>query len=211
MVNKSGRSVALKMLALVSVLAGVVSVTSCSEDGASIKPKILMFNYSVQTVADPGAVATALRDGENEVGEHISADPCNFTADFTTAVGVSGDARIPDFRMSGVPGQEGANLSISASGPGNLATTNSPACGTVDAFAISIGSSSTTINLGESINAAGAEVTIGGVTFDTGNGFFSATLNSFDRSSGYKTGEFEFMARASNDASVFVVGTFASR
>ena len=163
---------------------------------------------SVEQTGDPGAIVSSLASGATDIEDHMPANPCNFLADFS-ATNAAGISRAPDLIFNGQPGQTGANVAIVSVNPANSNTSNPPNCGSVDEIQIFIGSLNTALNLGSPTNETSAEVKISGQQFSTANGFFKASLDSFDTSDDYMTGQFDFVARASGNTFVLVTGSYA--
>ena len=173
------------------------------EPDSPTRIQILTFNYDVQDLPNSAAVAAALADGTRNIGEFMPASACVFAANFSVEPN-------PDFNLNGLPGQVGANLSIVSTNPTNASSSNPAGCPEIEEFVIYLGSTETTLDLGVPQNQSYAEFTIGGDSFSTQSaGYMSASLDAFDATDNYMTGQFEFLARQPGASSVIIRGNFS--
>lgn len=192
----------VKLLVRATACVSMVAAAACTLPG-SPQPQVLTFNYRVFNVADAGALAAALASGSTSLQAQLGPAPCNFTASFQRPR--------PDLRVSTVLGGQGFTVSIAGAGLTNLGTTNPPGCLQVRDLALALGSTSSTLTIGQIATA-----TSGSLSFDDGSTlgnpvFFRATVNGYNPSTGRTHGNFGFVSNASYGATRIVVaeGSFA--
>jgi hypothetical protein len=197
-------------------LAGfaLVLLNGCSlfGGGPAPEPQIFAFNYSVQsmTAAERGTLIGDLDSGGADIDDVIPANPCNLTADFTPrpAPGGAGAPTVDavTVSISGAAGDSGFNIAANSVGPGNLTTTNVAGCQTVDEFEFFAGGQNVVWAIGGEIDKTSFTVGLNGETF--ASAYFKARLTGY-RSSGYTTGEFDFVNVGSNYRVVVGTRSFA--
>ena len=142
------------------------------------------------------------------MGFYLTPGRCEFDADFNLGP-------LPNINFIGDPGQVGANVVINAQDPTPRPTSSSE-CRQLSDINIAIGDPNTALNLGVSVNKTSASLVADGpglppsATFTTTGGYFEGTLNSFNSSTGYFTGEFEFIATGPGDLVFIATGTYGS-
>jgi len=200
-----GLAIVIVFVAGIGTILGTNSVNNVNEDepDSPTRVQILTFDYDVQNLPNSAAVAAALLAGTRAIGEFMPATACVFTANFTVEPN-------PDFNLNGLPGEVGANLSIVSTNPSNASSSNPAGCPAIEEIVIFLGSTDTSLDLGVPQNQSSADFTIGGEMFSTQfSGYMSASLDAFDSSDNYMTGQFEFLARQPGASSVVIRGSFS--
>src|SRR5574337_113221 len=122
----------MKKILVFLAMAALVGLGGCANRGTPLTPQILTFNYAVRAVPDASALIASVQSGQTTVSDLLSRDPCNFTADFSSATP-------PQVFPYGSPGQTGFNVNIVSTAPVGLSTTNPSSCVALDEVEINIG------------------------------------------------------------------------
>jgi len=175
-----------------------------SNRGTPLTPQILTFNYAVRTVPDASALIASVQGEQTTVSDLLSPDPCNFTADFSSATP-------PQVFVNGTPGRTGFTVNIVSTTPVGLSTTNPSSCTALDEFEINIGGLSEALALGAQTSQTNGRVwLVDGRQFGV-SGFFRARVQGFDPANRRSNGDFRFINRlsASSNTVLIVEGTYA--
>ncbi|MDE2236134.1 MAG: hypothetical protein KGK44_11410 [Gammaproteobacteria bacterium] len=188
----------LLIVLLMATLAG------CDPKVSALKPQILTFNYSIQTVADASALIDSVRNGKTTIARLIARSPCNFIAGFTGQTP-------PQMFPNGTPGQAGFNVQIMVSAPDNVSTTNPSSCEVPDEIEINIGSHSQVLALGMPTSLAGGRLWFTNGSKYQNSEFFRATVQGFDATISRTKGDFAFIDRLApgSNTLLMVEGSFA--
>lgn len=192
-----------KGISVLSILLFTLLVTSCSTGNRSpVRPQYLTFNYHIQA-ADAAAVVNSLRNGAVTIADLMPPHPCNFSVDLSLTE--------PDFIISGMPGQSGFNITITASNPIQIPVIQPTniTCADVGFITLNIGSQNTATSIGNATNKSNADIELNGQAMNTeSTGFFKTTLLDYANGN-YVVGEFEFMVRIPGGNIALVIGSYA--
>jgi hypothetical protein len=185
MSNTSFR-LALTHIGAMALLAGCTSTS-----GQPVEPLIFAFDYQLST-----ATQTAI-DGREasinsgaDVTDFMSGVPCKFLADFSDPLSD------PNVTINGAAGAIGFNFSVASVTTPDLQPDDDPAaCGNVEEFELLVGSRTEALVVGETTDDSSFSITVDGVAFSTGFGFFDAKLTAFNPATAYTVGTFRFIAR----------------
>ena len=189
---------------ILALLMASLALAGCANRGTPLTPQILTFNYAVRKVPDASAVIASVQGGQTTVSNLLSQDPCNFTADFSSATP-------PQVFANGIPGQTGFNVNIVSTAPVGLSTTNPPSCMALDELEINIGGQSEALALGAQTSLTNGRVwLVDGSQFATSQ-FFQARVQGFDPANRRSNGDFRFIDRlsAGSNTVMIVEGSYA--
>jgi len=195
--SKATRSIAA-LLATATLLAG------CGNRGTPITPQILTFNYLVMAVPDATTLIASVQNGQRTVSDLLARNPCNFTADFSSATP-------PRVFPNGTPGQTGFSVNIVSTAPVNITTTNPANCTPLAELEINIGAQSQALALGVPTNLTNGRIWLNdGRRFATSE-FFQARVQSFDPVNRRSSGDFRFIDRLTSGSNTILVaeGSYA--
>lgn len=181
-----------------------VAVAGCVNKRSSIKPQVLTFNYSIQSVTDVTALIDSVQNGQTTIADLIARSPCNFTASFAGRLP-------PQIFPRGTPGQSGFGVNIVSTAPDNISTTNLSSCAVVDEFEINIGDQSQVLALGTSTNRTNGRVWLDDGSQYQISQFFQAAIQKYEPDIRRTTGDFRFIDRLSPASNKVLIaeGSFA--
>ncbi len=194
----------MKKILVFLAIAALVGLGGCANRGTPLTPQILTFNYAVRAVPDASALIASVQSGQTTVSDLLSRDPCNFTADFSSATP-------PQVFPYGSPGQTGFNVNIVSTAPVGLSTTNPSSCVALDEVEINIGGGSEALALGVPTNLTNGRIwLVDGRRFETSQ-FFQARVRAFDTANRRSNGDFQFISRlsAGSNTVLIVEGSYA--
>ena len=194
----------MKKILVFLAMAALVGLGGCANRGTPLTQQILTFNYAVRAVPDASALIASVQSGQTTVSDLLSRDPCNFTADFSSATP-------PQVFPYGSPGQTGFNVNIVSTAPVGLSTTNPSSCVALDEVEINIGGGSEALALGVPTNLTNGRIWLVDVRrFETSQ-FFQARVRAFDTANRRSNGDFQFISRlsAGSNTVLIVEGSYA--
>ena len=195
----------MKNILVPLALAALVGFGGCANRGTPLTPQILTFNYAVRAVPDASALIASVQGGQTTVSDLLARDPCNFTADFSSATP-------PQVFTNGTPGQTGFNVNIvSTAAPIGLSTTNPSSCTDLDEFEINIGGQSQALALGAQSSVTNGRVLLVDAREFATSQFFQARVQGFDPANRRSNGDFRFINRlsAGSNTVLIVEGSYA--
>jgi hypothetical protein len=193
----------MKNILIPLAMAVLVALGGCANRGTPLEPQILTFNYGVRAVPDASALIASVQGGQTTVSDLLSQDPCNFTADFSSATP-------PQIFVNGVPGQTGFNVNLVSTDPVSIPVTNPPSCTALDEFEINIGGLSEALALGAQTSLTNGRIwLVDNRQFATSQ-FFQARVQGFDPANRRSNGDFRFINRlsASSNTVLIVEGSY---
>ncbi len=207
----------------VAVVLGVAPLLAMCSHGRPIQPQIFSLNYRVIDFDDQfdrpagyptrEALLAVIESGQRDVDDFLSDDPCNFTASFA-------EPDPPDVVVNGRPERSGFNVTVNDVNAVNIAGTNPAGCPEVVEFQFQLGGPSELLDVGDTTNRTGLMITTAGTPpavdpqWSTTNGFFEATLDTFERRAGYTVGELQVVAARTDTGSntlLIAEGAYAVR
>ncbi len=194
----------MKNIMLGLAMAAMVVLGGCANRGTPLTPQILSFNYVVRTVPHAPTLIASVQGGHTTVSDLLAQDPCNFTADFSSATP-------PQVFIYGTPGQAGFNVNIVSADPVSIPATNPSSCTALDEIEINIGGQSEALAVGARTDLTNGRVWLADGRQFASSAFFQAQLQGFDHASRRTNGNFRFINRLSANSNTVLIaeGSYA--
>jgi hypothetical protein len=187
-----------------AIFMASLALAGCANRGTPLTPQILTFNYAVRTVPDATALIASVQSGQTTVADLLSQDPCNFTADFSSATP-------PQIFINGIPGQVGFNVNLVSTDPVGVPATNPSSCTALDELEINIGGLSEALGVGAQTSLTNGRVWLADDRQFATSQFFQARVQGFDPASRRSNGDFRFINRLSAGSNTVLIleGSYA--